>query len=222
VDRHGVGPDRAGEPRDRPGRRDALPGRAATAGRLLQIDLGRVHPVGMVAWPPGAYQEVPVGFRLDTSVDGTAWTVAREVPTYYGPLYWAAGHPMGRVSWGRVEARFPPRPARHVRLTHVGRDERYPWTVREIFLYEAGDPGSASAVDAGRRHLSLDAGARAQSRPDRPGRVPSLVGRGAASARAARALTTWQNDARGLRPRRRESSIRRARRHTHPPGGGSS
>ena len=114
----------------------------------LQVDLGRVHPVGMVAWLPGAYQEVPVGFRLETSVDGTAWTVAREVPTYYGPLYWAAGHPMGRVRWGRVEARFPPRPARHVRLTHLGRDERYPWTVREIFVYEAGDPGSASAVDA--------------------------------------------------------------------------
>ena len=114
----------------------------------LQVDLGRVHPVGMVAWLPGTYQEVPLGFRLDTSVDGTAWTVAREVPVYYGPLYWAAGHPMGRVRWGRVEARFPPRPARHVRLMHIGRDERYPWTVRELFVYEAGDPGPEPGVDA--------------------------------------------------------------------------
>src|SRR5262249_31947279 len=79
-----------------------------SADAWLQVDLGRVHPVGMVAWLPGAYQEVPLGFRLDTSLDGVQWTVAREVRTYYGPLYWAAGHPMGRVRWGRGEARFPP------------------------------------------------------------------------------------------------------------------
>ncbi len=114
----------------------------------LQVDLGRVHPVGMVAWLPGAYQEVPIGFRLDTSIDGTGWAVAREVPAYYGPLYWTAGHPMGRVRWGRVEARFPSRPARYLRLTHIGRDERLPWTVRELFVYGAGDPTPAPAVDA--------------------------------------------------------------------------
>jgi hypothetical protein len=113
----------------------------------LQVDLGRVHPVGMVSWLPGTYQEVPVGFRLHTSVDGATWTLAREVRTYYGPLYWAAGHPMGRVRWGRVEARFPPRPVRYLRLTHVGRDERYPWTVRELFVYEAGEPGPEPATD---------------------------------------------------------------------------
>jgi hypothetical protein len=113
----------------------------------LQVDLGRVHPVGMVAWLPGTYQEVPLGFRLDTSLDGVQWLVAREAPTYYGPLYWASGHPMGRVRWGRVEVRFPPRPARYLRVTHLGRDERFPWTVRELFVYEAGDPGSEPPLD---------------------------------------------------------------------------
>jgi hypothetical protein len=114
----------------------------------LQVDLGRVHPVGMVAWLPGAYQEVPVGFRVETSLDGVRWTAEREVPQYYGPLYWAAGHPMGRVRWGRVEARFPVRPARFVRITHLGRDERFPWTVRELFVYEADDAPPAGTIDA--------------------------------------------------------------------------
>lgn len=121
-------------------------GRPADA--WLQIDLGRVHPVAMVAWLPGGYQEVPLGFRVDTSIDGTRWTIAREVPQYYGPLYWAGGHPMGRVRWGRVEARFPVRPARYVRVTHIGRDERFPWTVRELFVYEAAEPTAEPAVDA--------------------------------------------------------------------------
>jgi hypothetical protein len=114
----------------------------------LQVDLGRVHSVGMVAWLPGTYQEVPLGFRLETSVDGVRWTVAREMPAYYGPLYWAAGHPMGRVRWGRVETRFPPRSARYLRLTHLGQDERFPWTVRELFVYEAGDRTPEFPVDA--------------------------------------------------------------------------
>jgi hypothetical protein len=121
-------------------------GRPADA--WFQIDLGRVHPLGMVAWLPGGYQEVPLGFRLETSTDGAHWLIAREVPRYYGPLYWAAGHPMGRVRWGRVEARFPVRPARFVRLTHMGRDERFPWTVRELFAYEAGEPTPEPDVDA--------------------------------------------------------------------------
>jgi hypothetical protein len=122
-------------------------GRPANA--WLQVDLGDVHPVGMVSWLPGGYQEVPLGFRLETSVDGAQWTVGREVQVYYGPLYWAGGHPMGRVRWGRVEARFPPRPARYVRVTHLGRDDRHPWTVRELFVYAAAVADKAEpAVDA--------------------------------------------------------------------------
>jgi hypothetical protein len=118
-----------------------------SADAWLQVDLGGVHPVAMVAWVPGSYQEVPLGFRLDTSLDGVQWTVAREVPTYYGPLYWAAGHPMGRVRWGRVEARFPTRSARYVRVTHLGLDARFPWTVRELFVYEAGDTRPVPSLD---------------------------------------------------------------------------
>jgi F5/8 type C domain len=140
-------PELAGHAIDRDaGTRWRTVGRPADA--WLQVDLGRVHPVGMVAWLPGGYQEVPLGFRLDTSTDRVQWTVAREVPTYYGPLYWAAGHPMGRVRWGRVEVRFPVRPARYVRVMHLGRDERFPWTVRELFVYEAGDPTVEPEVDA--------------------------------------------------------------------------
>ena len=140
-------PELAGHAIDRDaGTRWRTVGRPADA--WLQVDLGRVHPVGMVTWLPGGYQEVPLGFRLDSSTDGVLWTVAREVPTYYGPLYWAGGHPMGRVRWGRVEVRFPARPARYVRVTHLGRDERFPWTIRELFVYEAGDPAVEPALDA--------------------------------------------------------------------------
>jgi hypothetical protein len=191
-------PELAGHAIDRDaGTRWRSTGRPADA--WLEVDLGRVHPLGMVAWLPGGYQEVPLGFRIDTSTDRAHWTIAREVARYYGPLYWAGGHPMGRVRWGRVEARFPARPARFVRLTHIGRDERFPWTVRELFAYEGGEPTPEPAVDApaaarallamGARRVYADhgegarlaeaAGARLLAladnvRVDRYGLVPSL------------------------------------------------
>jgi hypothetical protein len=130
---HAVDRDAATAWRSRGGRHDRL---------WLQIDLGRAHPIGMVAWLPGSYREVPSGFRLETSGDGIAWTSAQEVPVYAGPLYWSHAHPMGRVRWGRVEVRFPARAARHLRLTHRGDDPRHPWSIRELHVY-AAEAGAA-------------------------------------------------------------------------------
>jgi hypothetical protein len=110
----------------------------------LQVDLGRPRDVAMVAWLPGAFEEVPTGFRLQASLDAQAWTTVREVPRYYGPLYWSGGHPMGRVRWGRVEVRFPARAARFLRITHLGADRHF-WTVRELFVYETAPDAETDA-----------------------------------------------------------------------------
>jgi hypothetical protein len=58
---------------------------------------------------------------------------------------------MGRVRWGRIELRFTPERARHVRLTQLGASSRFAWTIRELAVYETGgviggppgDPGPA-------------------------------------------------------------------------------
>ena len=148
-------------------------------GLWLQVDLGRVHDLGMVAWLPAGFQEVPTGFRLETSLDATSWSLAREVPAYHGPLYWSGGHPMGRVRWGRVEVRFPPRAARHFRVTHLGDDRHFGWTIRELFAYAvvraapgAGqDPGAALGAlrRAGIRRLYADHGVGARFAALAPG-----------------------------------------------------
>ncbi len=127
------------------------------SGLWFQVDLGRVHEVAMIAMLPRTFQQVPTGLRVETSLDAHDWTVVREIPEYYGPLYWAGGHPAGRVRWGRVEVRFPPRPTRYLRLTNLGEDRRFSWTIRELFVYEAteGEPDGrvdpGEAVDALRR-----------------------------------------------------------------------
>jgi hypothetical protein len=139
---------------------EARAGRNATV--WIQIDLGGAHEVGMVAMLPRTFQEVPPGLRVELSPDGRAFTVAREVPEYYGPLYWSGGHPVGRVRWGRVEVRFPPRRARYVRLTQLGASTRFAWSIREAFVYEAGGQASEAPVpDLG---PTLDALARTRAR----------------------------------------------------------
>ena len=94
----------------------------------------------MVALLPRTFQEVPPGLRVELSLDGRSFTTAVEVPTYYGPLYWSGGHPMGRVRWGRVELRFSPARARFVRVAQLGASSRFAWSVRELFVYEAVRP----------------------------------------------------------------------------------
>jgi hypothetical protein len=123
---------------------EAKAGRDATV--WIQADLGAAHEVGMIALLPRAYQEVPAGLRAELSTDGRDWVTVREVPEYYGPLYWSGGHPVGRVRWGRVELRFAPRRARFVRLTQLGASPRFAWTVRELFVYETGGEASGAGV----------------------------------------------------------------------------
>src|SRR5262249_34504292 len=53
-------------------------GERRRAGLWFQVDLSRVHPIGMVSWLPAAFQEVPTGFRVETSLDGASWSPARE------------------------------------------------------------------------------------------------------------------------------------------------
>lgn len=145
----------------------------ARTGMWFQVDLGRRHPVGMVTWLPGSFQEVPAGFRLEASPDGRGWTTLREVAPYYGPLYWSGDHPMGRVRWGRVELRFPAVSARYLRLSYLGESRRFRWTIRELFAYEASgsrgpgpppDPAAAAEAlrQAGIRKVYADHGVGAQ------------------------------------------------------------
>lgn len=125
-------------------------GRPMQGGEWVQVDLGRPEPVALLRWLPGKHQETPRGLVLEASLDGQRWDRLVDVPSYFGPLYWSAGRPMGRVRNGRVELRVGPTPARYLRITQTGRDGLWPWSIRELFVYAAAaDPaGAAPAVES--------------------------------------------------------------------------
>jgi 4-amino-4-deoxy-L-arabinose transferase-like glycosyltransferase len=120
-------------------------------GEWIEVDLGRPERVALVRWLPAKHQEVPRGLTLETSLDGERWERRLEVPSYFGPLYWSAGRPMGRVRNGRVELRVDPVPARYLRITQTGRDTLWAWSIRELFVYALADgPGDPAPTADGR------------------------------------------------------------------------
>ena len=123
-------------------------GQAQHGGEWIQVDLGRIEPVALVRWLPRIYQDVPVGLRLESSLDGVRWQHLLELPNYEGPFYWSAGRPLERVRSGRVELRVKPTPARYLRITQTGQELFWHWTVRELFVYAADASAPPTASDA--------------------------------------------------------------------------
>ena len=106
-------------------------------GEWLELDLGTARPITQVSLLPGPWiADAPAGLRIETSLDGQRWETAATSRELYPGLHEWKGHPRVDDS-GRVIARFPPRSARHVRLTSLGATEAGArWSVAELFVYE--------------------------------------------------------------------------------------
>jgi hypothetical protein len=102
-------------------------------GHFYQLDLGRSERIGLIAWMPWRHREVPAGFRVSLSRDARLWQTVAEVPEYVGPLYWSGTHPFQRIRRGRVEVRFDPVDARHVRIELVAAGTEA-WSMRELIV----------------------------------------------------------------------------------------
>ena len=108
------------------------------SGHVLQIDLGKVVPdLGRVTLLSGKAEEIPRGLRLEISQDGREWQIVREVHGFWGDLFWSGPHPFYRPYEGRMDIIFVPHGGRYLRLTQLGNDASYSWSVAECFIYQA-------------------------------------------------------------------------------------
>jgi hypothetical protein len=111
-------------------------------GMWLMLDLGTEQDIGEVSFLPRFAPDAPRGLRVDISSDGTSWRTVKEAPLYWGPCSWARGRPLP-ANDGWVVTRFPPVHGRFVRLTQLGRDPLYSWSIAEIVVRVPGPPRSA-------------------------------------------------------------------------------
>ena len=86
------------------------------------------------------WQDLPAGFRIEISPDGSRWETVVTVSRYWGPLFFSEHHPFLKVRRGRVQAVFAPVRARRVRIVQTASVRYHIWSARELFVYQPGGP----------------------------------------------------------------------------------
>ena len=126
-------------------------GRSGRAGDWIAVDLGAVHRVNEVHLLAGVYiSDLPNAMVLETSLDGEQWF---ERQRHDGmSWYWWNGHPKSDDQ-GRISLYFPSVEARHLRLRVLDHDQRWNWSIAEMFVRAADAPPSISVEPALRQGL---------------------------------------------------------------------
>lgn len=105
----------------------------ATLGQQIVLDVGAATSLSAVAPALGPYGfDAPRELRVETSVDGATWNAA-----WSGPV-WAAVMAAGWEDEARMSALIPftPVSARYVRLTQVGGDSGFYWSIAELQIFK--------------------------------------------------------------------------------------
>jgi hypothetical protein len=72
----------------------------------LEVDLGSTELIARVDLLAIDWQDLPGGFRVEVSPDGSRWDTVVTVPEYWGPMFFSEHHPFLKVRRGRVQAVF--------------------------------------------------------------------------------------------------------------------
>jgi hypothetical protein len=107
-------------------------------GTSLTIDLGRMETINKVSFIPGSFREIPAGYQIDISPDGSQWKRLIKVTQYWGPLFWSGPNPLIKIRYGRIEAAFPPDTGRFIRILLIGKRDGLSWSINEINVYGPG------------------------------------------------------------------------------------
>jgi hypothetical protein len=106
----------------------------------LEVDLGATELVARIDLLAIDWQDLPGGFRIEVSLDGSRWDTVVTVSEYWGPLFFSEHHPFLKVRRGRVQGVFPPVRARHIRIVQTASVRYHIWSARELFVYGPGGP----------------------------------------------------------------------------------
>lgn len=123
-------------------------------GQWIAVDLGREETVARVDLLAVEWREVPVGFRVEVFQAAEGWREVVAVREYWGPLFFSEHHAFLKARRGRVQAIFPPRRARRVRVVQTGEVAYQGWAARELFVYGPG-PGRPSVLREGELTAAL-------------------------------------------------------------------
>ena len=101
-------------------------------GVSIEIDLNKPQTIRCLSLRFGpSCLDFPRGYKAEISLDGRVWIeVAREKPTVVPILAFA------KPPDTALEIFFPARTARYIRITNIGQDPFYYWSIYELDIYE--------------------------------------------------------------------------------------
>lgn len=104
-------------------------------GGHITLDLGSTLEVSCLHLmaPRPMNGDLPGGYRLETSADGSAFALLRETPRRFSIAYAIGSRAYLMGAWGMMEIRFDPVRTRFLRLTPLsGASQRPEWSITEI------------------------------------------------------------------------------------------
>lgn len=112
-------------------------GRSRSPGMWMRIDLGKSYPLGMIRlFNPGAqHGNYSLNLEIEASLDNVHWQKVipeTKMDFYYwdGPrmYYWELNY-----HW---QCRLSPMKARFLKIKNKEQEDRFPWNIAELYLYE--------------------------------------------------------------------------------------
>lgn len=117
------------------------------AGTFFQIDLSRPFKITRLELlsHKGKERDFPANFQIELSKNERDWEAVTAVENNWAYLFWSFDRPFWKLRNGRTEISFQPQEARYIKITLTG-PSPYAWSIGELFVYEAAEPGSLPVV----------------------------------------------------------------------------
>lgn len=118
-------------------------------GLFYQIDLGRVYKLNRLVLlsNKGKEWEFPAYYQIELSENSWNWKKISSVKNNWAYLFWSGSRPFWKLRDGRIENTFTPQKARFIKITLTASNP-YPWTIGELFFYQATEPAKAKTIPA--------------------------------------------------------------------------
>lgn len=102
----------------------------------FSVDLGDIYYIAKIRFDLGRFiTDYPRGYKVEVSVDNRDWTTVIEIPDNTGGLFWEGSHPRFMVNGDFFTASFPPIKVRFLKITQIGTDPRFDWSIAELRVY---------------------------------------------------------------------------------------
>jgi hypothetical protein len=116
-------------------------GRPMLPGDFILVDLKRAREMAKIEMMPIEFSELAKGtlgsFQVLGSADGRTFQILAEVKDLVAPVFWSGPHPFFQDENGRICLALKPAAVRFLKIVQTKESRRNPWTIRELFLYEA-------------------------------------------------------------------------------------